>query len=115
MAAPPRPPPDYSANWEGPQAARQQRERLERRPQRPATNYMLQSEGPETARAHRLWLEGAPRAADRKRPHIAHDLSGGAPLRKALEQRRRLEGKPHVLIRREGIGPALISTNVKRK
>lgn len=54
-------------------------------------------------------LEG-PQAADRRRPHIAtHGLSiEGPPLRSALEHRYRLEGSAQNLIRREGLGPALI-------
>ena len=54
----------------------------------------------------------------RRRPHISHvsPLEGPrAPLRAALERRYRLEGKPHDLIRREGIGPALVSTTNRRK
>jgi hypothetical protein len=62
-------------------------------------------------------LEG-PQAADRRRPHVStHGLSleGVAPLRAALEHRQRAVGPPRKLIRRQGIGPALISTNRKRK
>jgi hypothetical protein len=61
-------------------------------------------------------LEG-PTATARQRPHIAHVLEMGphAPLRAALDRRFMLEGSPHDLIRREGIGPALIRHQRKRK
>jgi hypothetical protein len=79
----------------------------------------LTLEGPRWAHALQplgVSLEG-PRAAARRRPHIGHHLEGGprAPLRAALDRRFVLEGAPHDLIRREGIGPALVSTHHKRK
>lgn len=75
-------------------------------------------EGPRPGPAHHvhLSLEG-PQAAARQRPHIAHVLEKGPhpPLRAALDRRFMLEGSPHDLIRREGIGPALIHHNRRRK
>lgn len=54
-------------------------------------------------------LEG-PQAAARERPRISHVSLEGPhpPLRAALDRRFMLEGSPHQLVRREGIGPALI-------
>jgi hypothetical protein len=73
-------------------------------------------EGPHAAAHHaHVSLEG-PRAADRRRPHIGHVSLEGShpPLRAALDRRFVLEGPPHDLIRRKGIGPALISTNRRK-
>jgi hypothetical protein len=72
----------------------------------------------ESAIEHRnvRWTLEGPQAADRRRPHISHVSLEGShpPLRAALEHHFRLEGAPHDLIRREGIGPALISTKRRK-
>jgi hypothetical protein len=73
----------------------------------------------ESAVEHRRWhasLEG-PQAAARERPHIAHVSLEGRhpPLRAALARRYSLEGPPLELIRREGLGPALIHHNRRSK
>ena len=73
--------------------------------------------GPLPAHHAHVSLEG-PQAAALRRPHVSThgvSLEGGAPLRAALQRRQRLKGKPHALIRRSGIAPALISSLNKRK